>query len=128
MSIAPLICWDKVAIIGSRSFADYPAFCEALAPFNDNQCHGWPWTEVISGGARGVDTLAARWATEHNLKLTELRADWDRHGKRAGFLRNADIIAGANMVIAFWDGSSKGTRHSIGLAHKARKPTFIIYV
>jgi hypothetical protein len=124
----PLITWSKVAIIGSRGFTDYVAFCEALRPFNDNQCYGWPWTEVISGGARGVDSLAAQWAAEEGLKLTELKADWDRYGKRAGFLRNVDIIAAADMVIAFWDGVSKGTKHSIGLAHKARKPILIIYV
>jgi len=77
---------------------------------------------LVSGGARGVDT----WASDQAINNTKLSivhyAEWDKYGKKAGFLRNHDIINDADMVFAFWNGTSKGTKHSIDLAIKAGKP------
>jgi len=84
-------------------------------------------TEVISGGAHGADSAGARWARENGLKLTEHLPDWDRYGKRAGFLRNELIIKDADVVLCLWDGVSKGTGHSLSIAKRLKKPTFIIY-
>ncbi len=129
----------KLAIIGSRTATDYDLLCRVLGEHYGYRDPFWgahiPHAtmtyrigEVISGGANGADKLGARWAKEHNIKLTEYIPDWDLYGKRAGFLRNETIIADCDEVLALWDSVSKGTRHSLSLAHKARKPMTIIYV
>ena len=64
---------------------------------------------------------------ENNIKTLIFPANWEKYGKRAGFIRNEDIIKNCDAVIAFWDGKSKGTFHSLSLADKYYKPTKIIY-
>lgn len=121
----------KLAIIGSRTFDDYERLDGTieshLSRINAEREYVPLFNEVISGGARGVDQLGARWAKEHGVKLTEFIPDWDRHGKRAGFLRNEDIVAAADFVLAFWDGKSKGTGNSLSIAKRLKKPTLIVY-
>ena len=78
-------------------------------------------TEFVSGGARGVDSFAES-IVDSTVKKTIFKPDWDKYGKSAGFIRNKLIIDEADMVLAFWDGSSKGTKHSIDLAIAAGKP------
>jgi hypothetical protein len=109
----------KVAVIGSRSFNDYERLSEVLSLF--------PVSVVVSGGADGADTMGERYADENNLKKDIYLAQWDLFGKKAGFLRNTTIVENCDMVIAFWDSKSKGTRDSIGKANKLRKNTFIVY-
>ena len=87
----------KLAIIGSRGFGDYSLLNQATLTY----LNGVDVTEVISGGAKGADSLGARWAKENSVKLTEFIPDWDKHGKRAGFLRNEDIVKAADFVLAF---------------------------
>lgn len=109
----------KVAIVGSRDYADLErvrAYVKAL-PAD---------TVVISGGARGVDRVAAETARLRGLQVVEYLADWNKYGKSAGYIRNADIINAADIVFAFWDGVSKGTKHSIDLAQKAGKLAEIV--
>jgi YspA, cpYpsA-related SLOG family len=104
----------KIAIVGSRDFPQLErvdAFVDALSPGD----------VVVSGGARGVDSRAERRARARGLEVVIIPADWDRHGRSAGFKRNHDIIAAADRVAAFWDGTSRGTAHSIQLARKAGK-------
>lgn len=104
----------NVAVIGSRSFRDYAKLCADL-----DRCRAhWGDFTVISGGAVGADSQAACWAKERGLPLVVFPADWVAYGKRAGFMRNHDIIAAADYVVAFWDGQSKGTHHSLSLAAK----------
>lgn len=83
--------------------------------------------EIISGGAKGADTLAERFAKEREYETLIFSADWKTHGKAAGFIRNKQIVVACDMVLAFWDGKSKGTQHTIVLAKAAKRPTFIIY-
>ena len=109
----------KLAIIGSRSFSDYKLLCKELAPYKLRI------TKVISGGAKGADLLGERWAQENNIETLIFLADWSK-GKGAGFARNFDIIKNADCVIAFWDGLSNGTKHSISLCEKYDKPYKII--
>ena len=104
----------KVAIVGSRDYsnrAEVEAFVNAL-PSN---------TEVVSGGARGVDTWAQLAAVKRGLHITIFKAAWELHGKGAGFWRNHDIVSYADKVVAFWDGESRGTKHTIGIATDAGK-------
>ena len=84
-------------------------------------------TEVISGGAKGADQLAERYAKENGIKLTVIKADWTK-GKEAGPLRNQQIIEAAEQVLALWDGQSKGTADTIRRAKKLQKPLRVVRV
>lgn len=113
----------KFAIVGSRSFNDYDILCRILDEYID------PPTEIISGGAQGADSLAARYAREHNIALTIFRPDWNGPEKRgAGLARNTEIVNAADFVIAFWDGESPGTRDTITKARKSGTGLRIVMV
>lgn len=88
---------------------------------------GFQITEVISGGAIGVDAFARRWARENSVRYTEFLPDWNKYGKSAGFKRNVLIVNAAEQLIAVWDGFSRGTHHSVELARTRNIPVFIYY-
>ena len=106
----------KIAIIGSREI-DNINLDKHLPPDCD---------EIVSGGARGVDTLAANYAKEHGIKLTVFRPDYDRFGKSAPIIRNRTIVDYSDAVIAFWDGCSHGTFFVIDYAKKTNTPCKIV--
>lgn len=89
----------RVAVIGSRGLT-VPDL-ERYLPEGT--------TEIVSGGARGVDTSAAQYARAHGLKLTEFLPEYERYGRGAPLRRNITIIEYADVVLAFWDGTSRGT-------------------
>lgn len=105
----------KLAIIGSRTFTDYEYLKERVLSMIESvdeiEC-------IISGGAKGVDTLAEIFAKEFNIKTEIYLPQWDVYGKAAGMIRNKTIIDSATKVIAFWDNKSKGTKNGIELAMK----------
>lgn len=70
-------------------------------------------TEIVSGGARGVDTSAREYALAHDIKLTEFLPEYNKYGRNAPLHRNISIIEYADLVLAFWDGSSRGTKYVI---------------
>lgn len=107
-----------VAIIGGRDFNDIGYFKRCIAAFTREF---GKITQVVSGGADGADTLGWLFANKYKISIIEFFPDWDTYGKRAGFLRNEDIIKNSTHVIAFWDGFSKGTKSSIDLAEKYHK-------
>lgn len=107
----------KTAIIGSRTITDYNQVSTIL------QKH--EITTIVSGGAKGVDTLAEQYADEFHIPKLIFRADWQQHGKAAGYIRNHEIIKNSEVVIAFWDNQSRGTKHSIDLAKKHNKQLYI---
>jgi hypothetical protein len=88
----------------------------------------WRITEVVSGTARGADRTGEQWASENNVPVKRFPADWDKHGKRAGYLRNADMAEYAEALVAFWDGQSRGTKHMIDLAEKAGLRVSVVHV
>lgn len=111
----------KLAVIGSRSFCSYGWLEQCLLrSFRVADIEA-----VISGGARGADALAARFASCHDIPLIVLRADWDKHGKKAGPMRNSEIVAQADAVAAFWDGHSAGTRDTIAKARAAGRRVLV---
>lgn len=112
----------RVAIIGSRGFNDP----RLVASTMNSVLEKFEVTEVVSGGARGADTLGEQWAKAHGIPTRVFLADWDRFGKSAGFRRNHDIIAGCDLCVAFWDGASRGTAHSLGLAREAGKRILVV--
>ncbi|QKG55226.1 DUF2493 domain-containing protein [Hymenobacter sp. BRD128] len=97
-----------VAVVGSRSVTS----CEALLRRLDALHVLGQVAEVVSGGAAGVDTLAAGWAGRNLVPLTELRPDYAAHGAGATHVRNAEIVRRADLVLVVWDGVSKGTLSS----------------
>lgn len=106
----------KIAVIGSREI-DNINLEKHLPPECD---------EIVSGGARGVDTLAAEYAKAKGLKLTVFRPDYDSFGRAAPIIRNKEIVNYADGVIAFWDGTSRGTAFVIDYCEKTKKPVKVV--
>jgi len=102
----------KIAIIGSRSFTDYELFKVKC----DNILSNSRSITIISGGAKGTDRLAEKYAAEKNIPILIYKANWDLHGKSAGMKRNVLMLNDCTHVIAFWDGNSPGTLHMISQA------------
>lgn len=98
----------KLAVVGTRKFSDYELMKKELDKLEPDV--------IVSGGAKGADQLGERYALENNLPTEIFRPDWDQYGKQAGFVRNKKIVDNCDMLIAFWDGESRGTSHSIYLA------------
>jgi hypothetical protein len=109
----------RIAVVGSR---DWPSPVHVLQVLQDLPCDE---IAIISGGARGVDTFAADWAKRKGVPLTVFDADWDTHGKAAGPIRNTAIVEAAEVVIAFVDGPSKGTKDAIKKAKAAGKQVVV---
>ncbi len=109
----------NVAIVGGRDFDDYEQFKSCVS----GEKH--KFKSIVSGGARGVDSLAERYGREMGVPVKIYLPDWTKHGKSAGPIRNKQIIEAADCVIAFWDEKSPGTRSSIKIAEELKKPTTI---
>ena len=82
--------------------------------------------EIVSGGAIGVDRLAAEYARENGLKLVEFLPQYERYGRAAPIERNKKIVDYADKIVAFWDGKSKGTLSVVEYAQKVGKPCEVI--
>lgn len=120
---------DSILICGSRGFGDYAKLKDSLSFLIDVEDPVTPPTTIIVGGSRGADALGERFAKEYNIPFKVCPANWEKHGKKAGFVRNKQMInLNPDIVIAFWDGKSKGTRHTIGLAKEKKIMTIIVYV
>lgn len=102
----------KVAIIGSRG----------LDISNLDKYLPKETTEIISGGAKGIDTSARNYAIKHNIKLTEFLPQYPLFGKSAPLKRNITIIENSDVVLAFWDGISRGTKFVIDNCNKRNIP------
>lgn len=113
----------KIAIVGSRSFSDY----EALSSYIQSKCEELYIIPcmIISGGAKGTDLLAQRYAQEHNIPINVFSPDWKQFGRAAGIIRNRDIIESCDICFAFWDGASRGTKHDIDYCARVNKPCYV---
>lgn len=113
----------KVAIVGCRDFNDY------------SQLHYWmdrirtlfPVDGFVSGGAKGADSLAEVYARDCKIPIEVIKPDWEKFGKAAGMIRNGEIIKAADIIVAFWDGRSRGTKNSIDRAFNAKKTCFVFF-
>lgn len=94
----------KVIIAGSRSITDYLAVSQAI-----NEAH-FDITEVVSGGAPGVDRLGEKWAKIQGIPIKQFLAEWGKRGKKAGYLRNVEMAKYADSLILVWDNRSHGSR------------------
>lgn len=106
----------KIVVAGSRDFNDVELMRSELNQFvRDIETKA---IEVVSGGARGADTLGEQYAKHYKQSCTVFPADWEKYGKRAGYIRNADMAKYADACIVFWDGKSRGTANMIELAKR----------
>ena len=109
----------RVIIAGCRHFTDYELVDMAIKKSNLDI------TTVISGGAKGVDRLGEIYAESMNIPLHIFEADWEKHGRAAGPIRNKKMAQHADALIAIWDGESRGTKNMI---ETARKMGLIVFV
>ena len=110
----------RVIIAGSRTITDYFALLRAIKNSR------FDITAVVSGTARGVDELGERFAGENSLELLRYPAEWNKYGKKAGYLRNKEMAEAADALIALWDGTSHGTRHMINIMRDKHKPVYAV--
>lgn len=104
----------KIGIVGSRRYPrldDVRQFIRALERS----------TVIVSGGAIGVDTVAVETAIALRMSYEVYHADWSRYGRRAGALRNQQIVNASDYIVAFWDGDSPGTQITINMAKRDGK-------
>ncbi len=109
----------KTIIAGSRGCTNMLYLHNAVA-----KC-GWKITEVVSGGARGPDMMGEEWAFYQVLPVKRFPAEWDKLGKGAGYIRNAQMAEYADSLIALWDGVSRGTANMITLARAKGLKTYV---
>lgn len=105
----------KVAVVGSRN----------LTVTDLRRYLPQGVTEIVSGGARGIDTCAREYAQRNGLKLTEFFPDYQKYGRTAPLKRNLQIIAYADIVVVFWDGESHGTKFVIERCRKMNKKVIL---
>jgi len=112
----------RILITGSRDWDDYLAVYAAL----DSVAKSWKTEEitVVHGGAKGADTIAGTWTNLRGFQEEIHPADWDKHGRKAGFVRNAEMVdLGADICVAFIKNGSKGATMTAELSEKAGIPT-----
>ena len=107
----------KLAIIGSRNLN-----VEIEDYLTDDV------TEIVSGGARGVDSCAALVASKRNVKLTEFKPNYSKYGRCAPLKRNDQIAEYADEALAFWDGTSKGTQYTVKAFQKLGKKVRVVII
>lgn len=130
----------RVIIAGSREFNDYNLLVQKCNEYfyqlsqerllsNDVQTD-IANMEIVSGTAKGADKLGERFAEDYNIKIKRFPANWDLYGKSAGYKRNEEMALYAKqdngVLIAFWDGKSKGTKHMIQLANRHELRVFVV--
>lgn len=103
----------KIIIAGGRTFDNYDLLCKKCDKFLINLTD----IEIVSGVAKGADSLGERFAKERNYQIKQFPANWNLYGKSAGYIRNDEMAVYSDCLIAFWDGKSKGTKNMIDLAY-----------
>ena len=112
----------RIIIAGSRNFNDYALLEKALNKYIEDTKINPDEIEIVSGHARGADSLGELFAKNNKLQLTKFPAQWDKYGKSAGFLRNREManyaLQETGVLFAFWDGQSRGTNHMINFSRE----------
>lgn len=117
-------------VTGSRSIQNYETVCRAF----ESSGYANGITHIVVGDARGVDTLAVLWAKEHSIVCSVFKADWNKWGRSAGYVRNQEMVNYAKKidpkarVLAIWDKESRGTKHCFQYAKKQGLEVFVFVV
>lgn len=109
---------QKIIVAGSRTFTNYAILHNTLQMLTKNL----PNVTIISGDAQGADSLGVRYAKEKGHDVMHFPADWNKHGKSAGYKRNVEMADNADAVVVFWNGISKGAKHMIDIAKERKLP------
>lgn len=112
----------RVIIAGGRDFRDYRKLEKACDIFLSQKKN----IIVLSGGAKGADSLGERYALLKGYDCQIIKAEWEKYGKSAGYRRNVQMAEKAHAVICFWDGKSKGTKHMIDIAREREIPLRVV--
>lgn len=113
-------------VAGTRNYYDY----NEMSAFLDFFHNEFGITQIVHGGARGADSLAAKYAKEHNIPTKVFNADWDSMGIMAGMERNKEMHEYISnfkdrMCLCFWDGKSSGTKNNFKLANDYQTPLYV---
>ena len=121
----------RIIIAGSRTFSDYEYLKKETEEIIKENMGLFPQEIfIISGTASGADTLGEKFCKENSYNLVRFPAEWETLGKKAGYVRNKEMAKYANkdtvsILIAFWDGKSRGTKHMINIARKEKLKIYI---
>lgn len=113
----------KLIIAGGRDFNDAVLFASVVKRFDLH----YDEDVVVSGGARGADLYGEMFARMSGIPVARFPADWAKHGRAAGPIRNAEMAEYADALLAFWDGESRGTKNMIETMRREGKPAYVIY-
>ena len=108
----------RIAVIGSRSLK-----AEDISQYLPKDV-----TEIVSGGAEGIDACARKYAQDNGIRLTEFLPQYERYGRAAPLYRNREIIGYADEVVAIWDGKSHGTKYVIDQCRQCGKPVTVYQI
>ena len=115
----------KLIIAGGRDFKDETTMVVELMELAERLGDGLV-ISIVSGMANGADRLGYQFAVNNQIQVHEFPADWEGLGKRAGYVRNAEMGQFADGALVFWDGASRGTTHMIDTMIKLGKPVHVV--
>ena len=116
----------KICVNGSRDFTGFLRLCDELDSLIPQEQRSS--VTLLSGGARGADILAEKWAKDRQVHVKRFEAEWKGKGRAAGPIRNQEMINEADRLISFWDGKSRGTKDTIDRASAKGIPVTIIAI
>lgn len=116
----------KLIVAGGRDFNKVEVLAQSIIHLA-NGVYADKAVSIVTGMAKGADSLGYHFAIKHNVVTYKFPADWDQYGKRAGMIRNKQMGDFADGLLAFWDGQSRGTKQMIEYMRSLGKPTHIIH-
>lgn len=108
----------KLLIAGSRGITSFD-----LSPYITEEVD-----TILTGGAKGIDTIAEEYADSHGIKKTIIKPQYDRYGKGAPMVRNKELVNLCDKALIIWDGVSKGTKFTADFAKKMNKEVTVIII
>ncbi|WAQ79299.1 hypothetical protein E20_12 [Escherichia phage E20] len=115
----------KLIVAGGRDFTDTNRMIAELQKLVESgEITDSP--ELVCGMARGADMLAYSLWANNRMPIHNFPANWNKHGKSAGYKRNQEMGEFADAAVCFWDGNSKGTKHMIDIMNRLNKPVYIV--
>lgn len=115
----------KLIVAGGRNFVNTQVMITVLMDLVEKGKID-PNPELVCGMARGADMLAYSLWANNKMPIHNFPANWDKHGKSAGYRRNQEMGEFADAAVCFWDGNSKGTKHMIDIMNKLGKPVYVV--
>lgn len=112
----------KIMVCGSRTINDEKLIFSKL----DDILIDYPNMVLISGNAKGVDSIGEKWAKSHDIQIELYKPDWQKYGRAAGIIRNKVMVENSDFVVIFWDGVSKGTKSDIDFCKKLNKSFLLV--